>query len=162
MEESPNTLPGPMFEAGPGWGERLGQWIRSRWSTKLFPAIAVVVLLAGMAKVYSQPQEKEPAKDKESFRSDFQAEISATVNKGDGIIVVSRRALAAYLKEFPDIQLKPEEHLYIENFFQTKFREIAPAIGQEIKFLKTDFEQSVNEALQLTEGQRQKLRDYLK
>lgn len=162
MTEKQNAVPGPVFEAGPGWGERLGRWIKENWTTKLFPTIAVVILLAGIAKVYSQPSEKKLARKEEVFAPDSPAEVYATINKGDGIITISRRALTEYLKAFPDIQLKPEERLHIENLFQTKFRGTALIVGQEIKFLKADLEQAVNEALKLTDGQRQKLRAYLK
>lgn len=161
MNKEQNTLPGPVFEAGPGWGEIIGRWIRNNWATKIFPALAVLILLAGIAKVYSQPKE-ELSQKKENYAPPSEEAITVSVNKGDGIIAVTRRVLQEYLKEFPEISLKPEEKLHVENFFQVKFKGTSLTVGREIKFLKADLQQAVNEALKLTEGQRQKLRAYLK
>lgn len=157
-----DTLPGPTFEAGPGWGEKIGRWVKARWSTRVFPIIAALILLAGIAKIYSGPREENIINEEDLSAGQQTNKVSAIVEKGDGIIAVSRRALAVYLQEFPDIQLKPEERLHIDNFFKEKLRSSILSAGAEIDFLKEDFQQAINEALQLTEGQRQKLRAFLK
>ncbi len=123
--------------------------------------VAAIILLVGIAKVYSRPEGKNIIKE-EDLSSSPPKQVSATVEKGDGVIMVSRRALAIYLQEFPDIQLKPEEHLHIDNFFKEKMRSTILSTGQEIDFLKEDLQQAINEALQLSERQRQELRAYLK
>lgn len=156
-----NTLPGPVFEAGPGWGEKLGRWIKAKWSTRVFPVAAAIILLVGIAKIYSRPEDKNII-DKEDLSASQPEKVSAVVEKGDGIIAVSRRALAVYLQEFPDIQLQSEERLHIDNFFKEKLRGAVLSVGEEIDFLKEDFQQAINEALQLSAGQRQKLRAFLK
>lgn len=156
-----NTLPGPVFEAGPGWGGKLGRWIKAKWSTRILPAIAVMILLTGIARVYSRPA-NENLITEGGLPFPSPEAVSIQVQKGEGVIAVSRRALAAYLQNFPDIQLKPEERLHVDNFFKTKFQNAAISAGQEISFLKKDIQQAINEALQLSEGQRQKLRAYLR
>lgn len=156
-----NTLPGPVFEAGPGWGGKLGRWIKARWNTRILPAIAVMILLTGIARVYSRPANDNLITEG-NFPFPSPEAVSIQVQKGEGVIAVSRRALIAYLQDFPDIQLKPEERLHIDNFFKTKFQNTTMVVGQEIGFIKEDIQQAINEALQLSEGQRQKLRAYLK
>ena len=156
-----NTLPGPLFEAGPGWGEKLGRWIKAKWSTRIFPLVAAIILLVGIAKIYSRPENKNILNE-EGLSASPSEKVNAMVEKGDGIIAVSRRALTTYLQEFPDIQLKPEERLHIDNFFKERFRGIVLLAGQGVDFLKEDFQQAINEALQLSERQRQELRAYLK
>ncbi len=162
MEEPQNLLPGPVFEAGPGWGQKLGRWLKRNGLNKIIPTIFVLLLLAGVAKIYSHPKAKKEPLVGSSPTSQAQTNISVTVQKGDGVIAVSRRALSEYLKGFPDIILKPEEHLHIDNFFKTKYQNTNLVIGQSIEFSKTDLEKAVNEALQLSPTQRQQLRAYLK
>ncbi|MDO8495437.1 MAG: hypothetical protein Q7S32_02860 [bacterium] len=163
MENKKNTLPGPVFEAGPGWGEKIGRWIKDNALSKILPVFATIVLLAGIAKVYSKPsQPEETPEDKLSQQEETPQEILVQVRPRDGIVFVSRRALDEYLKEFPELKLKPEERLHIENIFLTKFKGVVLSAGQEVAFLKTDLAEAINEALQLSEGKRQKLRAYIK
>lgn len=149
------TLPGPMFEAGPGWGKRLKQWWQRNFRRKILPTVAMLFFLAGIASIYSPPVPSEKPTTEEVEK------VAVYVQKGEGMVMVTRRALFQYLSQAPNIVLRPEEKLYIENFFSKKIAS-SLTVGQEVVFLFSDFSKAVSEAQQMTEGQRQKLRLYLK
>ncbi len=156
-EEKHESL-GPIFEAGPGWGEKIRSWLEANFKKKIFPVAATLVLLSGIAYFFSQP-------DKQNQNSPKNTEaqiISLEITPGEGTIATSRRALENYLGKFPEIKLKPEQKLYIDNYFKTKFGGTLWKPGEKIEFSKKDMEKAVNEALALPESKLEKLRSYLK
>ena len=158
MEEQ-NAMPAPVFEAVPGWGGKIKKWLKKNFSGKILPVLAVLVLLAGIAKYLSRPVGESAEKLSLEMKAKI---ISLTVQSGEGIIATSRRALDEYLKHFPEVKLKPEQKLYIDNYFKEKFKGVSWKTGTEAEFLKEEIKQAVDEALVLSETKLDKFRQYLK
>lgn len=148
-------MPGPIFEAGPGWGEKLKKWLSKKAGRKVIPAVAVAILLWGIASFFSRPTQKV------SEKVTANQMLAVTVKKGDGAIYIARRALAEYLLGFPEIDLKPEQKIYIDNYFKMKLAEKELVIGQAVEIDKKDLEQAVNEALLLSEAKLKRFRAYV-
>ncbi|HEY4484338.1 MAG TPA: hypothetical protein VI978_01280 [Candidatus Paceibacterota bacterium] len=157
-EEQNKFTAGPVFESGPGWGKKINSWIKKNFWKKIFPALAITILLIGIASVYSRPPKTAKIEDKLSATDS----LEIMVEKGDGIIALARKALNNYLEGLPEVKLKPEQKLYIDNFFKSKMSGQILQVGQKIDFLKNDLEQAVKEALALPENKLEKLRQYLK
>ncbi len=158
-KEEKYTSLGPIFEAGPGWEKKIKNWLKTNSKKKILPAVATLILLSGVAYFFSQP-DKQKARD---HPGEVKAQIlSLEIMPGEGIIATSRRALEKYLGDFPEIKLKPEQKLYIDNYFKAKFSGTAWKPREKAEFSKQDMEKAINEALVLPESKLEKLRQYLK
>lgn len=149
------TAAGPVFEPAPGWGGKIKNWLSKNFSRRVLPATAVVILLWGISTFLSRPADKKTSKE-------LMSSILVQVEKGDGAIFLARKALTQYLYGFPDIVLKPEQKIYIDNFFKEKLSEQKFVVDQKAEFLRKDLEQAVSEALRLPESKLEKLRAYLR
>ncbi|MBI2676822.1 MAG: hypothetical protein HYX21_02645 [Candidatus Yanofskybacteria bacterium] len=159
MTEEQVSLPtGPVFEAGPGWGKKVSSWFKRNFGKRILPFVAAVVLLIGIASAFSRPSKTVNTENK-PLTANF---LEVSVEKGDGIIALSRKALNKYLEEFPEIKLKPEQKLYIDNFFKSKMDGKFFVLGEKAQFTKADIEQAVRESLALSESKLEKFRQYLK
>lgn len=152
-------MPVPIFEAAPGWGGQIKKWLKKNFFGKIFPVLAILILLTGIAKYISRSAGESAEKSVLETKAQV---ISLAVQTGEGIIATSRRALTEYLENFPEIKLKPEQKLYIDNYFKEKFKNTSWKTGMEAKFLKEEMKQAIDEALALSESKLEKFRQYLK
>src|SRR3989338_188239 len=115
-EESNILTNGPVFEFGPGWGDKTKQWIRKYIlaadcslcrNTRYVFVAAILIIIAVW------PQFKKMADQQRSQYID-QLNISDTVKQGDGKIKVSRRILANFLSSWPDPELSKAQMVFIE------------------------------------------------
>jgi len=158
--ENINLVPGPIFEAKPGWGGKIKSWLNKNFNKKILPIVSIAVLLVGIASYFSAP--KQEKNNKENKNSQLNSAILIIISPGEGIIATSRRALEKYLNEVPEISLKPEQKLYIDNYFKAKFAGTEWKPGKEVAFLKEEIKKAVDEALALSESKLEKFRTYLK
>jgi len=160
-----SAMPTPIFEAVPGWGGKTKKWLKKNLYDKIFPMIAVLVLLVGIAKYFSRPNSDEEFVNDSPVQLGDQSKAQimfVVIQSGEGIVATSRRAVDEYLKSFLEIELAPEQKLYIDNFFTAKFSGIDWKTGTEIEFLEDDMRQAIDEALALPESKLKKFRTYLK
>lgn len=167
IDQKTSSLPGPFFEAGPGWGERINCWLKKNFFIRLLPTIIFALVLIIVAKTFSHPHKPLASSPPSPLPS--LATIAVTVETGDGVIALTRRALTQYLIQTPGStsslqatpSLSPGEKLAIDNFFKEKYRNQVLAVGQKIDFLAEDFRQAIAQARQLSPHQRQEFEKYL-
>lgn len=87
--------------------------------------------------------------------------IAVTVQRSEGYTHLARRALAAYLQDNPNSNLKPEQKIYIEDYVQKKIAD-KPHLyaGDKIEISKDLLQEAIGKALQLTPRQITNLHQY--
>ena len=110
---------GPEFEPGPGWGKKLSNWFKVVVPKKLFPLIAVLVLILGLYYFFSVVNISSPNNQPSYQSAEF---ISILAQSSDGFIKIARRALDQFLfqNKAIDNKLKPEHKLFIEQHLYNK------------------------------------------
>lgn len=160
-EDSDFKLLGPEFEPGPGWGKKLSVQMSKFISHRVFPFIAIFILIVGLYSFYPLLSQTSNNGQSEYQRAEF---ISVIVQPSDGFIKVARRALEQFLSQnsiFAD-KLSAEHKLFIEQFLYNKDRRVSVVAGQEVKISVNDIEEGIASALVLSEHSLKKWRGYLK
>jgi len=50
QEHSP-VLSGPVFDAGPGWGKRLNNWLNKYFSKIILPIVSTLIFIVGLVMI---------------------------------------------------------------------------------------------------------------
>lgn len=112
--------------------------------------------------------EEEPVEEEEESAveetSSGRESYKEFARKGDGLTHLARRALTSYMEE-ENVQLSPEERIYIEDYVQKR---LAPEktglrhleIGEEVEISMDLIEEAMQSAKQLTPTQTQNLSQY--
>ena len=155
-DNSKKNLPaGPIFESGPGWGEKLNKWLKKNASSKLLPAIAILVLLTGIFSVLKNKTGQEKLTLNLGSIEGTPGVIVEIAQPRDGYSVLARRALARHL-ETADISLTPGRKLFVEESLRQIVETDPLKIGQEVKFLINDISGAISDSKELTASQIQK------
>ncbi|MBI4160407.1 MAG: hypothetical protein HY506_00685 [Candidatus Yanofskybacteria bacterium] len=151
-----DTLNGPVFEFGPGWGAKINKWVGKNFYKKMLPPIAVAALTIGVILTLPSGDNGENLVPK-TFGMGI---ISQTVIGGDSYTHVTRRAISQYLAGNATISLTPGQKVFIE---ERLWREVADQplnIGTEIKFNIIDIESQISQSKSLSPTALQKWEVY--
>lgn len=174
LQKSLSELPGPIFEAKPGWGGKLANWLKRNFKKKILPIIIVVlVALISWAFLIKERagQEKELFKEEEKIEKKEGVVIKEiegkkifklTARKGEGITHLARRALKEYLNENQEAgkDLKAEHKIFIEDYLKDLHGERFLNLGEELEFSADDIGKAIGEAKNLSENELANLSQY--
>lgn len=150
------SLDGPIFDFGPGWGFYVKRWL-GKYLFKLILPIIVLIVAMGLyiSRNGTESGEKTTA-DNET--------VKIVVLRGDGPVLAARRALAEYLKSYPE-ELTAGQKIFIEEILRKVLGEQKLVAGEEIGFdlnrIKEAISQSKNLSLyqlQVWEGYARKIK----
>lgn len=142
---------GPVFEAGPGWGFYVKKWLKKYFLKIIIPAaIAVIVIGILTAQRGTENGEKTETADET---------VKITVMRGDGLVLVCRRALAEYLKIFSQ-ELTAGQKVFIEEILRKKIGIKKLIIGEEVEFSFNDIKEAILQSKNLSPYQLQVWEDY--
>ncbi len=137
---------GPVFEAGPGWGERLGKWLKRLLARPALPFIAIVILLIGIFLVL------RPNKVQDIHEIQTVITITETVVRGDSYALIARRILANYTSSVSDQNLTNGQKLFIEETLRRIVADQTLAVGAKVMITTQEIEEAISEAEKLKEG----------
>lgn len=161
---------GPIFEPGPGWGERLSTWMKSSFTTKILPILAIIVIVLVVASLFgNQGNEVKIIKitEENSTSNNTGPTLSAVpfvmieqiVQPGDGYSLIARRAILDYAERF-NITLSNGQRMYIEDTLSKTVSTQPINIGSKIRFDTSDLETLAKQAQALTPQQLQIWENY--
>jgi len=143
-------LKSPVFEGQPGWGGQLKNWLSGNFRSVIIPLILIVIALFAVNHYWSKfiLTSENINDDKNTGNL-----IEVVVSKGQGVTHLARTALDDYLNQNPQINLLPQQKLFIENYLTTLNKNLTVTIGQKISFSKEDISKAVEKALSLNQYQ---------
>jgi len=151
---------GPIFEAGPGWGAKIKIWLKKYFFKIILPIVVIILAGYGIANREKTPVSSEfnPQETQITDNNDNNA-IIIPVGKGDGKILVARKAVAKYFELNPDASATSGQKLYLE----TVLSQNGPAkltIGEQVTFYQGDIQAELENSKHLTQSQTQKWEAY--
>ncbi|PJE51472.1 MAG: hypothetical protein COV29_00620 [Candidatus Yanofskybacteria bacterium CG10_big_fil_rev_8_21_14_0_10_36_16] len=145
---------GPVFESGLGWGEKLKNWFKEDFLNKFLPAIAILVLIAGVLSFLQKNSSKEDLVTDE-YNSETKESIIKIAKPRDSYTILARQALSEYLTENPT-DLTNGQKVFIEETLRREVEEGTIQIGQEVTFQISNIKDAIDKANSLTPFQLQK------
>jgi len=120
---------------------------------------------------FSEEETETPISLGGSFTStDFEQEVglspspgeyTAAAVPGDGVTNLARKALKSYLEEKgQDLNLSPEQKIYIEDYIQNETGDDWVQIGETITFSEDLISEAISKSLELTPNQLENLEQY--
>lgn len=182
LPNSEEIIGGPEFEPAPGWGHKVNGWLKKYFNKVILPGIAMLILVMGITNYTSDNADRDPfaldevgitgivkLDEEESVElvevietdSGIAIEIIQSAEPGDGVTHLARKSLKKYLELNPDIQLKDEHKIYIEDYLKDKVGSQPLEIGDTIRFSTDDISTAIDGALSLTDAQVQNLSQYV-
>lgn len=150
------VAPGPVFEPGPGWGEKLKKWSKKYIlggncalcrATRYVVVFGIVFLAIAWPKLNTPPSVREESK------------IVETVRHKDGKTHLARRGLVQYLEQNPEIKITKAQKVFIETSLREKILgELT--LGNTVEITTKEVEQAVEQAKLLTPLQLKKWEFY--
>lgn len=141
---------GPVFEAGPGWGGKVKAWFGKYFYKVILPVIVVALIGYGITNRNSGENNDTLSPLDTNLPSNSTATISQTVNKGDGKILVARRAIAQYLTENSDISMTAGQKVYLETVLAQTIDNSLFKNGETVNFSVNDILSQIEKARLLT------------
>lgn len=132
QKNSPNKSNGPVFEAGPGWGEKTKNWMSKYFYKVVLPAIVVVLVAYGIISRNGSPEISSPEITNEPILQS--ASISQVIKAGEGKINVARRAVEEFAKLNTEEALSAGEKVFLETTLAQDVSASAFKAGQTIEF----------------------------
>ncbi len=152
-DEQPKLLNGPVFDFGPGWGFYVKRWLGKYLFKIVLPAIVVIAALGlYIFRDGAESNEKTAVNDK----------IAVVVVRGDSRTHLARKALAEYLKNYPEEPLSGGQKLFIEEILRRKLANPKLTIGEIAEFAVDDIKAVIAQAKQLTPFQLEVWEKYAK
>lgn len=178
---------GPIFEPGPGWGNKIVNWFSRYLWRVIVPVIAVIIVAIGITgllrnneagEIMQEEKEElgfkideETGKlifDEENKPSTEITEITKTegtikINalKGEGITHLARRVIKEYLNDNPDPEIKAEHKIFTEDYLKDKEGTRLLEIGEELEFTTTDIMTAIEKSKALSEKELENLSKYV-
>ncbi len=153
------TAPGPMFEAGPGWGKKLKKWSKKyifAWDCALCRAARFVVIFGLVFLIVIGPK----IYDKKEPQTATEKKISETIQPKDGTIHLARRILARYLAENTEIELTNGQKVFIETALSKEIPDELTHPGNTIEIGTEKIKTAIEKTNYLTPTQLQKWEKY--
>ena len=148
--------PGPVFEAGPGWGAKTKNWLGRYFWKVIFPIVIIVLVGYGFSTRNDGEQTKQPEKSAAAAED----KISQSVTPGDSRTHLARRALAEYLQKAPDEVLTAGQKVFVETKLAKTVTAAVLKAGGAIDFRLEDIKNFAAQAKDLTQSQLQKWEIY--
>src|SRR3989344_4231515 len=158
--ENKYTAPGPIFEPGPGWGEKLKKWSKKYilgWDCTLCRATRFVLIFGIVFLILARPG-VNPQREQAEVDGNL---IIETVRPRDGQTHLARRVLATYLEQ-EKIELTGGQKIFIENTLSAKIPEKLIEIGKKITIDAGEIKSAINQSKLLTASQLNKWEKYAK
>ncbi|MFH1769241.1 MAG: hypothetical protein ABH833_01085 [Parcubacteria group bacterium] len=156
IEQNQNPEPnqqGPVFEAEPGWGGRLGSWVKGH----PFGSLIIVILVIAVVFIARDNDENgiEVIKLDNGGAQVANVEdiIKETVQLRDGYALVSRRALNSYIAQNPEQVLNKAQKMFIEDGLSKTVEGQSLDVGANVLFQANDIEKLITDSNQLTQYQ---------
>ncbi|MEX1064272.1 MAG: hypothetical protein WD898_01665 [Candidatus Paceibacterota bacterium] len=148
--ETKRLYGGPVFEAGPGWGNRLGKWLKKILARPALPPIAIMLLLVGLFLIF-RPNKTQDVRDTKMLST-----ITETVVRGDSYALIARRAISSYLANAPEHELTNGQRLFIEENIRRRVEDQTLAVGSKVVFTTMELEKVIDDAKRLRQSTLQK------
>ena len=130
------------------------------------PEVNLGQLLAKLA-AFKAPQEALPPFEEAVLPEELEITLppvekiyEQTAEAGEGITHLARKALKEYLKDKGDLNLSPEQKIYIEDYLQNRTGDRFLELGEKISFSESLIAEAINQAQQLTPEQLENLQQY--
>jgi hypothetical protein len=149
---------GPVFESGPGWGEKIKKWFGRYFYKLVLPIIFLALVSYGIAFRNKTPETSMLPTETPTPMS--LALISQVVLKSDGKILVARRAVADYLASHTDLALSPAQKMYLETVLAEKIDNKSLFAGNTINFNDDDISSAIEKSMYLSPSQVLKWSEY--
>lgn len=153
---------GPVFEAGPGWGAKIKTWLGKYFYKVILPIIIIALVAYGIIgrKSNNNNNTNNTNPLETNIFSNNSMAVSETVNKGDGKIIVARRALAQFLSDNTDITLTAGQKVYLETVLSQTIDSNSFTVGQTVSFPEQTILDHIDNAKNLKPGQLDKWEVY--
>lgn len=184
IPNSEEIIGGPEFQAAPGWGHKVNEWLKKYFGRVVLPAAAIVILVIGINNYMESRSDREAFKldelgatgivkleeetgeivELEEVVTDKKGnaiELIQIAEPGDGITHLARKALKNYMELNDDIRLIPEQKIYAEDFLKDLVGSQPLEIGDTIKFSARDIQNAIDAANLLSDTQIQNLSKYV-
>mgnify|MGYP001587483112 CR=1 FL=1 len=144
MDEIQQTN-GPIFEAGPGWGSRVNNWLRKHGLILILIILAIAIPLLSM-RYFKNKKFENPLKDNSQIVESFK-EI---IQRGDSATLITRRAISSYIASRSDLELSAGQRIYMEEILRKSKQFGKLIVGATIEFTRDEIQAAVEKAKQLT------------
>lgn len=136
--------------------QKMGKLPEVNWGS-LLAKLAVVKI----TKEATPPLEEVSLEELEINLPSTKAIYEETAEPGEGITHLARKALKNYLQEqATNLNLSPEQKIYIEDYLQNKTGDRLLALGEKISFSADLIKEAINKAQQLSSEQLENLKQY--
>lgn len=154
QQERPLVSGGPVFEAGPGWGQKIKDRLAKNFYREILPIIVVIALVfAGQFFGIGRNGQESVGQKETNLAPEG---ISEIIQPSDSKTLLARRALSQYLEANPGEQLTAGQRVFIETLLRNKVDRTFLRVGDVIRFLLNDVRDAVVKAKQLTKFQLEK------
>ncbi len=151
---------GPVFEAGPGWGKKLGTWMSRNWIYVL-PGVAILVLILVLSS-----QGNDTTDDLTLVTASPSASTSLSPTNGQRITVVTRdsyttvarKAITEHTKNSSDIM--PGQVVYAETIIAQKIQNQPLVVGSSIEISHSLIDETLANFSSLSAYQQQRWAQY--
>ncbi|GEM_PF-3465199 len=156
MSEDKLDIKSPIFTPKPGWGGKLKNWLASNLSSKILPAVSILILSAGLYAFFNKnDQAAGPKPDNQA------GTIEKIAQPRQGLTHLAREALTEFLNS-KGLDLSPEQKLFAETYLVTKLNKRLVNAGDTVAFKINDLTETIERAQALNELQLQAWSKYLK
>ena len=149
---------GPVFEAEPGWGSKVKSWIKNYLFSIIIPAIILILIAYGLVVRQNSPAFEIPTIT--PTPGIISSDIRTIVTRGDGKMLIARRALTDYFSKFPE-DLTPAQKIFAETVLGNAL-EGQQKIGDTVVFSLDDIRTALAASNDLSDFQIQKWETYAK
>ena len=147
---------GPVFDSDPGWGAKVKAWLGKYFYKVILPILVIILVGYGIASRQSPTDNNELLTV--SPTPENTGAVSVTVVKGDGRMLVARRALVDYLVSNPQ-DLTSAQKMYVETVLGSALQ--GPlTVSSAIDFQLDDIRTAIASSNDLTDSQIQKWNSY--
>ncbi len=157
--------PGPMFESGPGWGQRLRMTLGgSLW----LPVVSVLVFIIGLgmfinSRNTSAVRTGKPTSSTTPMISVInETGVEITIISGDSYTTIARRAITTYINNNPESSkmITPGMRIYAEEQLKKELSRMPLTVGTTFSIKIGDIKAALTKATALTPAQLKKWEFY--
>ncbi len=128
------SFDGPVFDFGPGWGFYVKRWFGKYLFKIVLPVIVLIVAMGIYVSSDKAENGGKTAVDNET--------VKIVISRGDGLVLVARKALAEYLKNFPE-ELTAGQKIFIEEALWRKAEGQKLVVGETVDFGLSNIKEAI-------------------
>lgn len=144
---------GPVFDFGPGWGFYVKRWLKKYFLKIIAPAVVIVIAVG----VFTARRNAENGEEIITAPRT----VKVMVVRGDGAVLIARKALAEYLKNYPE-ELTAGQKIFIEEILRKKVGSKKLIVAEEVSFDFNDIREAISQSKNLSLYQLQVWEGYAK